>query len=126
MAPENTQGEDPVIALGKALSLVGKAIAAAEKGLLSNPSTEEQRDLNATITELKSKKTAIRAQIDALNAGSSTIAGPTPAQVAEISRLTGEVERLTNQAIAASAAVKLTSRVLSLATEVVAASQPPV
>lgn len=125
MALENTQQEDPVIALGNALSLVGKAIAAAAKGLLSNPSTEEQRDLNATIAELELKKAAIRAQIDALIAGSTTIAGPTAAQVTEISSLTGEVERLTNQTIAVSGAIKLTSRVLALATEVASASQDP-
>ena len=125
MALGNTQQEDPVIALGKALSLVGKAIAAAAKGLFSNPSTEEQRDLNATIAELELKKAAIRAQIDALIAGSTTIAGPTAAQVTEISSLTGEVERLTNQTIAVSGAIKLTSRVLALATDVIAASKGP-
>jgi hypothetical protein len=124
MAHESGE-EDPVIALGKALSLVRKAIATAEKGLLLNPSTVEQRELNETLVELELKKAKIRAQLDAQIAASTTIAGPTAAQVVEISSLTAEVEELTNASITASAAVALTSKVLALATEVVSAAQDP-
>jgi hypothetical protein len=122
MAPEDTTEEDPIIALGNALSLVRHAIRIAKKGLLMNPSTKEERELNETLVELDIKRAEVRAKLDALIAGSSTIVGPTTAQVKEISDLTAEVGKLTNDSITASGAVALTSKVLALATEVASGS----
>jgi hypothetical protein len=114
--------EDPIIALGNALALVRQAIRIAKKGLLMNPTTDEQRALNEQLTALEIERAEIRAMLDALTASSTTIVGPTAAQVKEISDLTGEVGKLTNDAITASGAVALTSKVLALATEVASRS----
>jgi hypothetical protein len=110
---------NPAIGLSDALALVFDAITVAEQGLLRNPSVEEERELNEQLNDLQLKRATIRAQIDALIAGTRTIAGPTAEQVAEISRLTGQVEALTSAATTASAAVAFTSRVLEVATNVI-------
>lgn len=112
--------DDPAIGLSDALALVFSAITVAEQGLLRNPSVEEGRELNEQLNDLQLKRATIRAQLDALIAGTMTITGPTAAQVAEISRLAGQVEALTTAATTASAAVAFTSKVLAVATEVVA------
>ena len=125
MPQENDDRPNPLVTLEKALTLVEKAIVMAEQALEMNPTKEEERDLNETLNKLQRKRAEISAELDALTVGNRQVIGPSKEQVAEISSLTGEVEKLTNQAIAASAAVKLTSRVLALATEVASASQNP-
>ncbi len=118
-----TNGEssdDPALGLGDALALVFGAIRVAKRGLLCNPSVEEGRVLNERLNDLQLKCATIQAQLDAVIADTVTVAGPTAAQVAEISRLTGQVEALTTAATTASAAVAFTSRVLTVATEVIA------
>lgn len=112
---------DPAVVLGEVLSLVFSAIEIAEKGLLCNPSVEEGRKLNEQLNDLQQKRAILQAKIDALIAGSVRIAEPTAEQVAEISRLTGQVEALTSRALTASAAVAFSSRVLTVATEALAA-----
>jgi hypothetical protein len=104
------------------------AIALAEKGLLANPSVVEERKLNDTLNDLELKRAAIQAKLDAQINRTAPLAGPTPAQVAQVAALTSEVERRTRMAVTASGAVVLTGRVLALATEVAAASPaaPPV
>jgi len=121
MAPENDDSENPLVTLGNALSLVFRAIGMAQKGLEKNPSKEEERELNETLVELERKRAEIRAKLDALIAGSRQVASPTTAQVKKVSDLTAEVEAATNASITASGAVALTSRILSLASEIAAA-----
>jgi hypothetical protein len=121
MAPENEDSQNPFVALGDALTLVLRAIGAAQKGLEKNPSKEEERELNETLLELELRRAEIRAKLDALIAATRQVVFPTAAQVKEISKLTAEVEALTNASITASAAVAVTSRVLSLASEIAAA-----
>jgi hypothetical protein len=116
--PPDPAPKTPIVALEEALSLVFGAIALAQKGLENNPSKEEERTLNDTLNDLNLRRATIEAKLDALIAKTAPLAGPTPAQVAQVAALTGEVEQLTNAAVTASAAVKLTARVLTLATEV--------
>ena len=111
----------PIVALAEALSLVFDAIAVAEKGLEKNPSKEEERKLNQTLVDLDLKRAKIQAKLDAQVNRTAPLAGPTAAQVAEVATLTGEVQRLTGRALTASAAVRVTTRVLALATEVASA-----
>ncbi len=125
MPQENDDRPNPLVTLEKALTLVENTIVMAEQALEMNPTKEEERDLNETLNKLQRKRAEISAELDALTVGNRQVIGPSKEQVAEISSLTGEVEKLTNQSIAGSAAVKLTSRVLALATEVASASQNP-
>ncbi len=118
MASGNNGSPNPLVTLGNMLSLTFDAIAIAQKGLLRNPSKEEERKLNRTLAKLELERTDIRAQLDALIAGEQNIVGPTLDQVQEISRLTAEVDALTNASLTASGAVALASRILALATEV--------
>jgi hypothetical protein len=118
MASNNNANKNPLVTLGNMLSLVFDAIAIAQKGLLKNPSKEEERKLNRTLAKLKLERADIRAELDSLIDGEQNIAGPTPAQVKEMSKLIAEVDKLTNASVTASGAVALTSRILALATEV--------
>jgi len=120
MPPMVPAPKTPIVALGEALSLVLDAIALAEEGLEMNPSKEEERALNETLTNLELKRAAIQAKLDALIAKTRQVAGPTQEQVAQISALTAQVGAQTNASVTASMAVALTSRVLALATEVAA------
>lgn len=121
MAPENDDSENPLVALGNTLALVLRAIGTAQKGLEKNPSKEEERELNETLVVLERKRAEIRAKLNALIAGGRQVVSPTAAQVKEVSRLTAEVEALTNASITASRAVALTSKILSLASEIATA-----
>jgi hypothetical protein len=118
---ENRDSENPFVALGNALSLVFRAIGTARKGLEKNPTKEDERELNETLVDLERKRTEIRAKLNALIAGERQVVTPTAAQVKEISNLTAQVEALTNASITASAAVALTAKILSLATDIAAA-----
>ena len=110
-----------IIALSDALSLTIDAIAITEKGLLRNPSVEDERSLNRNLAELEAKRATIKAMLNALIANTREIEGPTNEQVEEMSRLTNEVDSLTNAALTASGAVGLSTRILSLATKVATA-----
>jgi serine protease inhibitor ecotin len=118
MPPTAPARKSPLVAFGEALHLVFGAIALAEKGLEKNPSPDDERALNQTLIDLELQRAEIQAKIDALIAQTRNLPGPTAKQVAEISRLTGEVEAVTNASLTASRAVALTSRTLALATEV--------
>jgi hypothetical protein len=113
--------KSPILAFIDAIHLVFEAIALAEKGLEMNPTKEEERALNETLVKLEVKRAELEAMRDALISQSRRLPGPTAPQVAEVSRLTGEVEALTNASITASRAVALTSRALAVATEIAAA-----
>lgn len=118
MAPRKNRSANPLVTLGNMLSLVYDGIATAQKGLLRNPSPEEERKLNRTLARLELERAEIRAKLDALIAGAQNIAGPTPNQVQEMSRLTAEVEGLTNASLTVSGAIALTSKILDLAGKV--------
>ncbi len=121
MASQSADSKNPLVTMGNALSLVFGAIGVAQKGLLKNPSKEEERDLNETVAKLEMKRAEIRAKLDAVIAGNRQVTGPTIEQVKEISSLTGQVEALTNESITASGAVALTAKILDLATQVASA-----
>jgi hypothetical protein len=121
MPPTDPEPLTPIGALGEALFLVFDAIALAQKGLVKNPSKEEERDLNETLNKLELRRAEIQAKMNALIDGTRVAPGPTRAQVARISALTAEVGRRTNASVTASSAVALSSRVLALATEVASA-----
>jgi hypothetical protein len=120
MPPSGPTRKSPILAFTDALHLVFEAIKLAEKGLEMNPSKEDERALNETLGNLERKRAELQAKLDALISQSRQFPGPTAQQVAEVSRLTREVEAVTNASITASRAVALTSRVLALATEVAA------
>lgn len=109
---------NPYDSLSDALSLVFDALAVAQKGLLKNPSREEKRKLLRRIGRLEGERAEIAAKMDALEAGATDVVGPTKNQVDEIAALTGEVEAMTRANLTASAALALTSRIMTLATEV--------
>lgn len=121
MPPPTDATANPLVTLGNALSLVHRAMTLARQGLLKNPSKEDERELNETLNDLEVQRAALTAKLNALITGSKPVAGPTSAQVSEISRLTAQVGALTAAAVTASGAVALTSKVLTLATEIAAA-----
>ena len=53
-------------ALSDMLSLVYDAIAIAQKGLLANPSKDEERKLNRTLAKLELERVDLRAMLDAM------------------------------------------------------------
>ena len=118
MSATQPGSKTPIVTLGEAVALVIDAIALAEKGLERNPSREEERELNQTLIDLEERRAEIQAKLDALVDGTQQLAGPTRAQVAQISSLTGQVEAETNASETASGAVTLSARVLALATEI--------
>jgi hypothetical protein len=115
---------DPAIALGDLLALIFEAKRVARRGLLSNPSLTEERALNEQLIDLELRRVAVKAQLDALLAGQPVVGPPSAGQVAEISRLAGEVEHLTAAATSASAAVVFGSKVLTVAGDVVKGGRP--
>jgi hypothetical protein len=110
--------QNPGVMLSRALALVFRALAVAHDGLLLNPSKDEERALNATVVELEARRAIIRASLDALANDPQAVAGPTAAQVTEVSLLTRQVETLTTANLTASGAVAFTSRVLVVATQI--------
>jgi hypothetical protein len=111
--------EDAILSVSNMLALVYDAIAVAQKGLLANPTKDEERALNRTLAKLELERADLSAMLDALeDADNKDFTGPTAEQVTLIGTLTAEVDNLTSANLTASAAVDLTSRVLDLATKV--------
>ena len=94
------------------------AIALAQKGLLKNPSTEQERQLNRILAKLELERADIQAKITALIGKAKGVNGPNEDQVLEVSNLTAQVDVLTNANITASGAIALTSNILGVATEI--------
>lgn len=102
-----------------ALALVYDAIALANKGLLANPSKEQERKLNKTLLRLEAERTDLMGTLIALAKKQPVgVPPPTQAQVDEIANLTGEVEGLTRANITAAGALAVASGVLDLATAI--------
>ena len=118
MATKNVGTQNPIITLGNARKMVSRGIKLAKKGLLKNPSKEERRDLNRVLLNLERDRATINAMITALINKEKEIVGPTAEQVAEISELTGEVGKVTNDNLTASGALALSSKVGTLATKI--------
>lgn len=110
---------DQVVELLLAIALVDDAIALAESALLRNPSTEEERALRRNLLRLQAERAVLEAELNAALDQSTGVQAPGAAQLAEIVALSDEVEAATNAALAASAAVALTARVLDLSISVV-------
>lgn len=108
--------------LKAAQSSIIDAIGCARKGLLLNPSTEEERELNQSILDWAEKSEILEARILAVrNAGAGdTIKPPTAAQVTAIGSLSAEVEGLTNDNLTAAAALSLATKAMKLAGELTA------
>ena len=104
--------------LRNALSLVLDGIALAEKGLLRGPSKEDERELNRLLGALAVEKNDINQRLDDLLDGDTSVTGPTPAQVQQTAALAAAVRGITNQAVVASAAVRLATDILDLATQI--------
>ncbi len=105
-------------ALRDALSLVLDGIALAEKGLLRGPSKEEERELTRLLGALAVEKSDIKRRLDDVLDGDTSVTGPTPLQVQQTATLSAQVRQLTNQALVASAAVRLATDILGLASEI--------
>ncbi len=110
---------NPKIAYANTLALVFDAISSANKGLLANPSKEEERKLNKTLLRLEVERTDLMGMLIALAKNQPVdVAPPTQAQVDEIATLTGEVEGLTRANLTAAGALSVASKVLALAAAV--------
>ena len=112
---------NPKIAYGETLALVFDAISSANKGLLANPSKEEERKLNKILLRLEVERTDLMGMLIALAKNQPVgVAPPTQEQVNEIARLSGAVEGLTRANLTAAGAVTVASDVLALAVAVTA------
>jgi hypothetical protein len=111
------------VALVRALALVLRAQAVAADAMLLNPSREQERALNETLLELDARRAMIQAMLNALASDPGAMAGPTAAQVTEVSLLTGQVETLTTANLTASSAITFTSKVLVVATQIAGGPQ---
>ena len=100
---------DPYLDLADALDLVFFGMATCEKALLMNPNKEEQRKLSRIQARLELERADIVAAMNAI-IQQAPYPPPTAAQVAEIARLSAEVEKQTNATISVSA-LKVTSAV---------------
>ena len=118
-------GTDKVPELLDAIAVVDGAIALAEGALHDNPSLAEERALNRTLLRLNAQRAALEAELDAALAGSTLVQGPSDAQLAQIAALSEEVELATNAAATVSARIALTTKVLTLASSVLAPKPKP-
>lgn len=110
-----TNGErDPYLDLADALDLVFSGLALCEKALLMNPVKEEQRRLSRFQLRLELERADIVASMNAI-IQEDPYPPPTAAQVAEIARLSSEVEKLTNATISVSIGLDLAGDILALA-----------
>jgi len=108
--------------LTAAQSAIHDSITQAKKGLNRNPSPEERRALDENILDLAEKNTILEARILAVRngGGADSVPMPTAAQIAAIGDLSAEVEGLTNENLTAAGALALSTRALTLATELTA------
>ena len=102
-------------ALSDAYELIEDAIVLAKNGLLENPTPEERRSLDKQILELAERSAIVEAKMLAARRGEERIAMPSKTQLDSIAVLTGEVEALRNQSVAAADAIALAGRVLEMA-----------
>ena len=110
---------NPEITYANTLALVFDAISSANKGLLANPSKEEERRLNKTLLRLEVERTDLMGMLIALaNNEPVGVAPPTQAHVDEIATLTGAVENLTRANLTAAGALTVASNILALAAAV--------
>ena len=100
--------------------LIDDAIGFAEKGLLSNPSIEEDRSLDRALITLRTNRSALDAKLDAALGANQVVMGPTAAQSAQIETLTDEVEKATNKNASVNDSLTLIGKVLDLAGTIVA------
>lgn len=114
MTPEEQATLETFRAMSDALEMVEDALAIARQGLNANPSKQERRQLDEDILDLALKRTRLTSAMIALGRGQGTIRPPTADQIAEIKTLAGQVDRLTQQSVAASGAVVATGHVLDL------------
>ena len=115
-----TDNSDVVIpGLLNAILLIDETIALAEKGLLSNPSTEEERSFNRVLLRLKTEREVLDAELDAALNARSAVQGPTASQIAQIGALTDQVEQAANNNANAGARLALIGSVLDLAGKIV-------
>ena len=107
---------DPIIEYENALALVYDAQALTLKGLRANPDKQEERKLIKRLARLKVEEADLIAMIDALeDEPAENLPAPDPALVAEIARLSGEVEAATKRNLSAAGALAAAGKVLDLA-----------
>ena len=112
MASDSYQG------LSDALALVFDGISLAGKALLRNPSKEQKRKLNRRIARLEGERAEIAAKMDAIEDGVANVKGPSAAQVTRIADLSAEVESGAKSDLTASAALAVTSKVVTIVTKI--------
>jgi len=113
------RGQAAIPGLLDSVALVDKAIAVAKKGLVGNPSLSNDRALNRLILRLEAERSVLEAEIDAALAGSTSVQGPTEAQLKEVERLSAAAENALNRVVAVSMRIEITGKVVDLATDIV-------
>lgn len=94
------------------LTLVNKALLLARRILAGNPPPEDLSDLNQTILELTKQQTKLEALLEALRRTPS-VKAPDPGQLAEVKRLTADVDAAIRANTTARDAIVVGTRVLT-------------
>jgi uncharacterized coiled-coil protein SlyX len=114
---QNEEPEDPVVLLTRALNLTLDSIQIVNDALDANPSRANEIKLARRLANLERRAAKQRAQLDSITE-TTEVVGPSPEQVERMAALVEKVETATNQALAASAILRLTGEVLDLMTAI--------
>jgi hypothetical protein len=111
---------DSIPDLLNAISVVDEAMARIDAALQGNPSTADERSLNRAKLRLAAQRAVLDSQLDDALAGTASVGGPSPRQVAEIAKLLDQTEQAHNADVSASAALALAARILTIASSALA------
>jgi hypothetical protein len=103
-----------------AIELVDNALALIDIALNGNPTPDEERSLRRQLLRLEAERRVLEAELDAL-LDDDDAQGPDPQQLAAIVALSEKVEQATLNRVAASSAIALVSRTLTLIVDVIKA-----
>ena len=122
--------KDPDLPLAAAMVEVllaehAQVVAAVSKALENNPSTEDRRALQGRLIALRNKEDALLNALIQLDAARREIPTPSDEMVQELAKLAGDVERATNQRLAAAEALGLATHFVTLASDVLTAFKIP-
>ena len=117
---------DPDLPLAAAMIEVllaehAQVVATVRKALENDPSKDDRRALQGRLIALKNREDALVAALVALDTPGRDIPAPSDEMVQNLADLAGQVEAATNKRLAASAAIRLATQFVTLATDVLTA-----
>ncbi|HZN26531.1 MAG TPA: hypothetical protein VFB75_20045 [Burkholderiales bacterium] len=127
---EAAHPKDPELPLAAAMVEVllaehAQVVATVNKALENNPSADDRRALQGKLIALKNREDALVNALIQLDAAGRDIPTPSDEMVQELAKLAEDVERATNQRLAAAEALGLATQFVTLASDVLTAFKIP-